>query len=115
VVGHNAVAMLMQRAGLKGLPGDRRPRRRNDTPTAGDLVDRQFARHEPDQLWVTDITEHRTHEGKVYCAVVLDTSSRRVVGWSIDSTPTATLTTNALGMAIENRRPADAPMQQCPP
>jgi putative transposase len=106
VVGHNAVAMLMARAGLKGLPGDRRPRRVHDIPTAGDLVDRHFVRHEPNQLWVTDITEHRTREGKVYCAVVLDTFSRRVVGWSIDTTPTATLTTNALGMAIENRRPA---------
>jgi transposase InsO family protein len=106
VVGRNAVAMLMARAGLKGLPGDRRPRRIHETPTAGDLVDRHFARAEPDQLWVTDITEHRTREGKVYCAVVLDTFSRRVVGWSIDMAPTASLTTNALGMAIENRRPA---------
>jgi putative transposase len=54
-------------------------------------------------LWVTDITEHRTYEGKVYCAVVLDTFSRGVVGWSIDSSQTAALVTNALGMAIANR------------
>ena len=58
-----------------------------------------------DQLWVTDITEHPTREGKVYCAVVLDVCSRRVVGWSIDSAPTAALVTNALGMAIDARRP----------
>jgi len=108
-VGHNAVAMLMQRAGLAGLPGSRR-RRRLVTPgaTAADLVDRQFTRTEPDRLWVTDITEHRTREGKVYCAVVLDVFSRRVVGWSIDSTPTANLVTSALGMAIGNRNPTDA-------
>ncbi|WP_082918893.1 DDE-type integrase/transposase/recombinase [Cellulosimicrobium sp. I38E] len=36
---------------------------------------------------------------------MLDFCSRRVVGWSIDSAPTAALVTNALGMAIENRRP----------
>jgi putative transposase len=54
---------------------------------------------------VTDITEHPTREGKVYCAVVLDTYSRRVVGWSIDAAPTAALVTNALGMAIDARRP----------
>jgi transposase InsO family protein len=41
----------------------------------------------------------------VYCAVVLDVYSRRVVGWSIDSSPTAALVTNALGMAIDSRRP----------
>ncbi|RMI09732.1 hypothetical protein EBM89_09090 [Cellulomonas triticagri] len=52
-----------------------------------------------------DITEHHTREGKVYCAVVLDVCSRRVVGWSIDSSPTAALVTNALGMAIDSRRP----------
>ena len=50
-------------------------------------------------------TEHPTREGKVYCAVVLDVCSRRVVGWAIDSSPTAALTTNALGMAIDNRAP----------
>ncbi len=56
---------------------------------------------------VTDITEQLTREGKVYCAVVLDAFSRRVVGWSIDGQPTAALVTNALGMAIEQRRPRD--------
>jgi putative transposase len=56
-------------------------------------------------LWVTDITEHPTREGKVYCAVVLDSFSRRVVGWSIDAAPTAALVTNALGMAIDRRIP----------
>ena len=36
---------------------------------------------------------------------MLDTFSRRVVGWSIDSSQTAALVTNALGMAIANRDP----------
>jgi putative transposase len=105
VVAHGTVELLMARAGLKGVTG--RPkwvRVRPDT-IAGDLVDRRFARSAPNQLWVTDITEHPTVEGKVYCAVVLDAHSRRVVGWSIDSSPTAALVTNALGMAIESRKP----------
>jgi putative transposase len=38
--------------------------------------------------------------------VVLDACSRRVVGWSIDATPTAALVTNAPGMAIQSRKPA---------
>jgi putative transposase len=105
VVGRNTVAILMRRAGLRGLPATHRPRWHHETPTAADLVDRRFARSEPDQLWVTDLTEHPTREGKVYCAVVLDTFSRKVVGWSIDSSPTAALATNALGMALENRVP----------
>ncbi len=104
-VGHNAVEMLMRRADVRGLPGNRRRKPRHDTPAAGDLVHRAFDRDRRDQLWVTDITEHHTREGKVYCAVVLDTFSRRVVGWSIDSTQTAALVTSALDMAIRHRNP----------
>ena len=106
-VGHEAVAMLMRRAGQQGLSGRPRYRKVPNMPTASDLVDRNFSRSEPDRLWVTDITEHPTREGKVYCAVVLDVYSRRVVGWSIDSRPAATLVTSALGMAIDNRQPVD--------
>lgn len=104
-VGHNAIEMLMSRAQIYGLPG---PKRRKKVPrfvTATDLVDRDFARIEPDRLWVTDITEHPTREGKLYCCVVLDTFSRRVVGWSIDHRQDTALVTNALGMAITNRNP----------
>ena len=100
------VETLMRRAGLRGVSGRPKYRKVPNMATASDLVDRDFTRSEPDRLWVTDITEHPTREGKVYCAVVLDTFSRRVVGWSIDSRPTAALVTNALGMAIDGRQPA---------
>lgn len=83
-VGHNQVELLMARADIKGLPGTRRPRPRHETPTATDLVERMFTREAPNRLWVNEITEHRTYEGKVYCAVVLDTFSRRVVGRLVD-------------------------------
>jgi putative transposase len=106
-VGTEAVWLLMRKAGLQGLTGRPQYRRIPNQPTAGDLVERNFARDEPDRLWVTDITEHPTREGKVYCAVVLDVFSRRVVGWSIDSNQTAALVTNALGMAIAQRNPLD--------
>ncbi len=106
-VGRQAVESLMRRANLRGLSGRPRYRRVPNVATAADHVQRQFVRDGRDQLWVTDITEHPTREGKVYCAVVLDAFSRRVVGWSIDAHPTAALVTNALGMAIEQRRPAD--------
>src|SRR3712207_7000660 len=48
-----------------------------------DLVQRRFVAEAPDRLWVTDITEHPTGGGKVYCVAVLDVFSRTVVGWSI--------------------------------
>jgi transposase InsO family protein len=105
-VGHQAVELLMRRAGIQGLSGRSRSRRAPHQATAKDLVQRDFARTGPDQPWMTDITEHPTREGKVYCAVVLDAFSRKVVGWSIDSQPATSLVTNALGMAIQARRPS---------
>ena len=106
-VGRQAVEMLMRRSNLQGISGRPRYRRVPNVATAEDRVQRGFGRDGPNQLWVTDITEHPTREGKVYCAVVLDAFSRLVVGWSIDSHPTAALVTNALGMAIDQRGPSD--------
>lgn len=103
VVGHGQVELLMQRAGISGVTGRPKWKRNKPDSIASDKVDRVFGRTGPNQLWVTDITEHPTREGKVYCCVVLDTYSRRVVGWSIDASPTAALVTNALGMAIDSR------------
>ena len=73
-------------------------------PTRDDLVERQFARSDLDELWVTAITEHRTREGNVSCFCVMDTCSRRIVGWSIDSVQDSQLVVNALDIAIKQRR-----------
>lgn len=94
----------MRRAGLQGLSGRPRSRRVPNVATVEDRVQQQFGRASRDQLRVTDITEHPTHEGKVYCAVVLDAFSRRVVAWSIDAQPTAVLVSRSLGMAFAQRR-----------
>ncbi len=93
----------MRRAGIAGLPVRRARKRGSNAITTSDLVHRDFHRDGPNQLWVTDITEHPTTEGKVFCCVVTDTWSRRVVGWSIDTRQRADLATAALGMAIEAR------------
>ena len=102
LVGHNQVEMLMRRAGPQGVTGRRKWKRIRPDNIATDLVERNFAR-EGHRLSVTDITEHPTREGKVYCCVVLDIYSRRVVGWAIDASPNAALVTNALGIAIDGR------------
>jgi putative transposase len=72
---------------------------------AADLVNRKFRVGAPNQLWITDITEHPTEEGRVYCAAVMDAYSRLVIGWSIAEHMRTALVTDALGMAILRRRP----------
>ena len=104
-VSERLVAVLMSLAGIYGLPGPARVKRLRGIVTADDLVNRKFHRLHPNELWVTDITEQPTREGKVYCCAVLDTFSRKIVGWSIDSRQDSTLVVNAPDMAIRNRRP----------
>ncbi|PTU33257.1 IS3 family transposase, partial [Stenotrophobium rhamnosiphilum] len=68
-------------------------------------LQRQFSATAPDQVWVTDITYIRTHEGWLYLAVVIDLYSRMVVGWSMKPTLARELALDALLMAIWRRHP----------
>lgn len=107
-VNEKRVARLMRQAGIHGLY--RRPRhgctiRDPHAEPYKDLVDRQFVATAPDRLWVTDITEHPTGEGKLYCAAVLDAFSRRIIGWSIAEHMETELVLDALGMAVLRRDP----------
>jgi putative transposase len=107
-VGKGQVQLLMKRLGIYGLPKRRLPRgSRVGKPNSLDLVRRRFAADGPDRLWMTDITEHPTREGKIYCCAVIDAFSRMVVGWSIDTRQTGLLVTNALGMALNRRTPRE--------
>jgi transposase InsO family protein len=74
-------------------------------PVHDDLVQRQFTAAGPNQLWLTDITEHWTGEGKLYLCAIKDVFSNRIVGYSIDDRMTADLAVNALRMAIQRRKP----------
>jgi putative transposase len=102
------VARVMREAGIQGLYRRRRRGctvRDPDAQACPDLVNRDFSADEPNRLWITDITEHPTEEGKVYCAAVMDVYSRLIVGWSIAEHMRTELVTDALGMAIVRRRP----------
>jgi len=78
----------------KGPPG---------TPAHDDLVRRDFTATEPNAVWVADITEHRTAEGKVYLCAIKDLFSNRIVGWAIDSRMKARLVVAAIEMAVARR------------
>ena len=80
------------REGQEARPaGPRRPGRSGD-----------FTADAPNQLWLTDITEHRTGEGKLYLCAIKDVYSNRIVGYSIDSRMKSRLAVAALE---QRRRP----------
>jgi putative transposase len=88
----------------------RGPSRKPEPPVHDDLVLRDFAAERPNELWLTDITEHPTGEGKLYLCAVKDACSKRIVGYSIDERMTSELAVNALRNAVALRGPVQAIM-----
>jgi putative transposase len=72
-------------------------------PVHDDLVSRVFTASAPNALWLADITEHRTREGKLYLCAIKDVFSNRIVGYSIDSRMKSRLATQALANAVARR------------
>ncbi len=72
-------------------------------PVHDDLVTRNFTAESPNELWLSDITQHPTREGKLYLCAITDVFSNRIVGYSIDSRMKSRLATTALHSAAARR------------
>jgi transposase InsO family protein len=92
------------RRGKGGRPGP---------PVHDDQVNRVFTAAAPNTVWLTDITEHRTSEGKLYLCAVKDVHSNRIVGYSIDSRMKSRLAVTALDNAIARRHADGADVAGC--
>jgi len=102
------VHRLMKAAGLRG----RHPRAWKRTTIHGekpvnapDRIGRDFTAERPNQKWCGDITYVKTWEGWAYVATVIDLYSRAIVGYAIDDHMRTSLVTDALDMALANRKP----------
>ena len=82
-------------------------------PVHDDLLQRDFTAEALDVVWLTDITEHPTGEGKLYLCAIKDACSRRIVGYAIDSRMTASLAVRALENAVAHRSRAGADTGGC--
>lgn len=102
----NFVAKVMREAGIAAKT-KRKFRQTTDSnhsmPVAGNVLGRQFEPERPNTSWVADVTYIPTREGWLYLAVVEDLFSRRVVGWSMDTTMTSRLVVDAMEMALARR------------
>ncbi len=72
-------------------------------PIHDDLVQRVFTADGPNELWLGDLTEHRTREGKLYLCAIKDVFSNRIVGYSIDSRMKSRIAVQALDNAVARR------------
>ncbi|MCY0946460.1 DDE-type integrase/transposase/recombinase [Streptomyces antarcticus] len=102
----NTVAEIMADLGLQGRKPPRRRRsltRQGKRRASPDLVHRKFDAVAPDVLWVGDMTEIETAEGKLYLATVLDLFSRRLLGYAMGAHHDAALVGASLKMAAATR------------
>jgi putative transposase len=72
-------------------------------PVHDDLVKRDFTAEAPNELWLADITEHRTGEGKLYLCAIKDVFSNRIVGYSISDRMKSRLAVDALNSSVTRR------------
>jgi putative transposase len=105
-VAKKRVARLMRQAGLQArVRGRCRARKAPVAAQHPDRLQRDFSVREPDRVWLADITQHRTSEGWLYLAVVLDAGDRMVVGWSMSERATTELVVEAVSFAVARRQP----------
>jgi len=104
ITSENRVARLCRQHGIRSaLHPKRRGGRRPGPAVHDDLVRRDFSADGPNELWLTDITEHPTAEGTLYLCAVKDAWSNRIVGYSMDDRMTAELAVVALRNAVQFR------------
>lgn len=70
---------------------------------AGNDLNRQFDAHQPNKVWVSDLTYLKTLQGWLYLVVIIDLFSRQVIGWQIGKRMDANLFCDALNAAMMTR------------
>ena len=102
----NRVSRLCSQQRVYSVHANKRGQaRRPGPPVHDDLVARDFSAQAPNELWLTDITEHPTEQGKLYLCAIKDACSNRIVGYSMGERMTSALAVDALHHAVALRRP----------
>jgi len=107
-VSKKRVERLMREAGIYAV--DKKKYRattdsKHSHPVAANFLNRNFRVNKPNQFWVADITYIYTREGWLCLSTIMDLYSRKVVGWFMENRITQELVSEALHMAIKQRKP----------
>ena len=103
----NTVAKMMANQQLKARNGKGYkyfPNVLAKNHVSDNLLQRNFTATRPNEKWVSDITYIKVEKGFVYLAVIMDLFSRKIIGWSLDTTMTNQLIIDALEMALALRK-----------
>ena len=107
-VSKNRIARLMSADGLQGWPRKKKRGQRGKPglppPGIRNHLERDFMALEPETKWVTDITELKTDEGKLFLCVVIDLFSKLIIGWSMHHRQDRQMVIRAVEMAVWQRQ-----------
>lgn len=69
----------------------------------------QFVADAPNELWLTDITEMKGRDGKVYLSAIIDCFDGKVAAWRASTSPNAELANSTLLDAVATLSPGSHP------
>ena len=111
-VNHKTVQKLMVAMQLKSLV---RPKRYKAfagavAETAPNHLQRDFGADQPNEKWVTDVTEFKVNNRKLYLSPVMDLYNREIVSYEIAERPLPTMIESMLTKAFDRLGPSERPM-----
>ena len=77
---------------------------------APNVLERDFSATQPDEKWVTDVTEFKVKEQKVYLSPVVDLFTQEVVAYRVAKNACLPLVTDMLTEAISTLKPNSKPI-----
>ncbi len=102
-INHKTVSKLMNILGIKSI---QRPKRRynsyqgNIGKIANNLLKRDFKADKPNQKWVTDVTEFKVHDRKLYLSPIIDLFNGEIISYNLSKHPTFQQITDMLEKAF---------------
>lgn len=111
-VNHKTVQRLMQLLGLKSLVRLKKYRsyRGQFNANVPNVLDRQFRADQPNQKWVTDVTEFNVRGDKLYLSPVMDLYNGEIVAYETQRRPDFPLVSNMLKKALGKLNSEQAPL-----
>jgi transposase InsO family protein len=102
-INHKTVQRLMKELGLACMVRIKKYRSYKGEvgKIAPDLLGRNFEARQPNEKWVTDVTEFHLFGQKLYLSLILDLYSRDIVSYTICDRPVLSMITSMLDKAFD--------------
>lgn len=90
IINHKTVFRLMKQLGLKSI---QRPKRKYNSyqgevgKIAENLINRDFNAQKPNEKWVTDVTEFKVKDQKLYLSPIVDLFNGEVISYNLSRHP----------------------------